>query len=230
MPVQIPAGSRVSLDHYGDGRGLALENNQWGKQDSGANGQQAVWYDEQSRDFGWQWNWNGGQPHKVTAYPEVMFGYKPWSRRQTLCRLQALQSLRVDYAFTTQASGHWNAAFEVWLTSSAIATENHITAEIMVWVARHGDINPAGGYPTKTWPQWGISLHEGHTGQWPIYTFAFDQALFESFVDWRWFLNELVMLGRISNADYVTSVEFGNEIIGGQGQTRVRRFDVQFSA
>jgi len=49
-------------------------------------------------------------------------------------------------------------------------------------------------------------------------------------VDWRWFLNELVMLGRISNADHVTSVEFGNEIIGGQGQTRVRRFDVQFSA
>ena len=161
MTVQIPKGSRVNLSNFGDTRGLALENNQWGQPASGAFGQQTVWYDEQTKDFGWDWDWNGARPHKITAYPEVMFGYKPWSRQRTLCRAQDLKQLRIEYAFQTQASGDWNAAFEVWLTSSSIAHENSISAEIMIWVARNGSINPAGGFASKTWPQWGLSLHEG---------------------------------------------------------------------
>ena len=39
------------------------------------------------------------EPLGNKEFSEVMFGYKPWSHQPTLCRLQALRELRIDYAF-----------------------------------------------------------------------------------------------------------------------------------
>lgn len=224
--VQVPVGQTEVIFGAGGLRGLSVENNCWGAQSNGAQGTQTAWFDQNSNRFGWGWDWHGAPAGSVSAYPEVIFGNKPWSQRETLCRVADLRALRVDYAFATEANGEWNAAFEVWLSRTPTGSAASISAEIMVWVARQGMV-PAGS-PTQSWPQWGLTLHEGQTAHGPIYSFVFDQPQFASFVDWKWFLKQLVQMGRISSTHYVASVEFGNECINGRGRTQVDKFDVIF--
>ena len=43
----------------------------------------------------------------------------------------------VTYDATQQASGRWNVALEMWLTSSLPPAEGNITDEVMIWVDDH---------------------------------------------------------------------------------------------
>ena len=229
MSVEFAEEGLVSLAAHGDARGLALENNQWGRQRNGAEGEQYVWFDADSGEFGWKWKWSGATGGRVTAYPEVVKGHKPWARRETLGRIRDTQELAVDYAFQTQADGSWNAAFDLWLTRGTTAHENEITAEIMVWVARdrEGSLRPCGGEPIRRWSDRGLCLHqERPPNRSPIYSFVFDESVYEGRVDLRWFLDVLLQWGRISEDDAICAVEFGNETVNGSGRTTVRRFDV----
>jgi len=162
-------GNRVRLSHYGDRRGLALENNKWGQQSSGAFGQQSVKYHDQAirarmaleleRCAPAQRDRLSGSDVRLQAVVAPTHVVPPASAQRVAHRLR----------FSTPASADWNAAFEVWLASSPIAHEANVTAEVMIWVARAGSMNRAGGsYPSQTWPQCGFSIYEGHTGQWPI--------------------------------------------------------------
>lgn len=229
MAVEFAEEGLVDLAQYGDARGLSLENNQWGRERNGAQGQQYVWFDAESGDFGWKWKWSGGAGGRVVAYPEVIKGHKPWARRQTLGRIQDTRALSVDYAFQTQADGSWNAAFEMWLTRGPIAHEKDITAEIMVWVARdrEGALRPCGGEPIRRWTGLGLSLHqERPLNRAPIYSFVLDDPTYEGRIDLRWYLDVLLQWGRIAEQDSICAVEFGNETVNGSGRTTVRRFDV----
>jgi hypothetical protein len=232
MPIEFPNECLVPLADYGDTRGLSLENNQWGRTRSSAVGDQSVWYDTANGQFGWTWNWNKSNGGRVVGYPEVMYGHKPWSRRETLGRIDEMRTLEVDYAFETVADGSWNAAFEMWLTRGAIAHENEISAEIMVWVARDGAgaLRPCGGDAIRTWPDRGLRLYQERRPQpAPIFSFVLDQPHCEGRVDLRWYLEVLMQWGRVSAGDHVCAVEFGNEAVDGRGSTTVRRFDVTCS-
>lgn len=227
MPIEFPDEGLVPLAKYGDTRGLALENNQWGKVRNGASGGQTLWYDAASGHFGWTWEWRDAAGGRVTAYPEVMLGHKPWSRHETLGAIQHTKALTVDYAFETVADGSWNAAFEIWLTRGPVAHENEITAEIMVWVARDGALRPCGGDSIRKWPERGLQLYQERRPQGaPIFSFVLDQSQYEGRVDLRWYLDVLMQWGRVSATDHICAVEFGNEAVDGSGSTTVRRFDV----
>jgi hypothetical protein len=229
MSLAFPNEGLVRLAEHGDTRGLMLENNQWGRPRNGAQGSQCVWYEPQGGSFGWDWNWSDAGGGRVTSYPEVMLGYKPWSRRETLGRVGDLAQLTVDYAFDTVADGSWNAAFEMWLTRGAIAHEDQISAEVMVWVARdaQGSLRPCGGDAIRTWPDRGLRLHQERSPQrWPIYSFVLDRPMCEGRIDLRWYLDVLIEWSRVSRDDHLCAVEFGNETVNGSGRTTVRRFDV----
>lgn len=228
-PLVFEDENLVRLAAHGDTRGLALENNQWGRTRNGASGEQTVWYESASGEFGWNWNWTGANGGRVTGYPEVMHGHKPWARRETLGRIQDVRTLAVDYAFETVADGSWNAAFDVWLTKGAQAHENETTAEIMVWVARDAAdaLRPCGGEAIRSWPDRGLRLHqERPLNRSPIFSFVLDRPQYEGRVDLRWYLDVLLEWGRVSGSDHICAVEFGNEVVNGKGSTTVRRFDV----
>ncbi|MGH8515862.1 MAG: GH12 family glycosyl hydrolase domain-containing protein [Panacagrimonas sp.] len=219
----------VCLAAHGDRRGLALENNQWGRTRNGATGQQTVWYDNERGEFGWNWNWTGANGGRVTGYPEVVHGHKPWSHRETLGRIQQIGTLAVDYEFETVADGSWNATFEMWLTRGAKAHGNDITAEIMVWVARDAAdaLRPCGGEAIRSWPDRGLRLYQERSSQRaPIFSFVLDRPQHAGRVDLRWYLDVLLEWGRIPGGDHICAVEFGNEVVNGSGSTVVRRFDV----
>jgi hypothetical protein len=229
MSLEFAEEGPIRLAPHGDTRGLALENNQWGRARNGAQGHQSMWYDRASGEVGWRWKWEGAAGGRVTAYPEVFKGHKPWDRRETLGRIQDTEALSVDYAFETIADGTWNAAFDLWLTRSATAHEDELTAEVMVWVGRdpEGALRPCGGDAIRRWTDRGVSLHQDRPlNRAPIYSFVLDEPAWEGHIDLRWYLGVLIEWGRISATDSICAVEFGNEIVNGGGRTTVRRFDV----
>lgn len=236
--INIDYGETKALE---DSRGLTLENNNWGQRDSGAQGYQKFWYEHSNQDFGWQWHWHNGLNNKVTAYPEVIYGNKPWSRQPALGQVHNLAQLQVDFSFDVYAPerGGWNAAFEVWLTDipqiSHGRVEDRIATEVMIWLAHDADwaIQPLGrANRIQSWDAYGLDLFEhlpNDPQKWPVYSYVFRNPFTQGSIDWRWYLSELANRRKISTNNYVTSVEFGNEIINSQGQTTVTQFDVGFS-
>ena len=71
---------------------------------------------------GWTWNFPGLDP-SVFAYPEIIFGWKPWSGGPTSdarfpLKVADVGKLVMHYEVETEASGNYNLAPEVWLTRS----------------------------------------------------------------------------------------------------------------
>ena len=128
-------------------------NNQWGRDKAkGRNEQCLLTRDANGQiEAGWTWNWSGFDP-SVFAYPEIEFGWKPWSGGPSTdprfpMRVSDLPQLSLHYEVETQADGSYDLAPEVWLTNSPATTAANpksITTEVMFWMDYAGGAQPAG--------------------------------------------------------------------------------------
>ncbi|UCH65981.1 MAG: hypothetical protein JSW63_02270, partial [Ignavibacterium sp.] len=87
-----------------------LSNNVWGK-GSETNYEQCIYYESTNNqtEIGWNWNWPGNG--NVRAYPEIIFGHKPWSTTSTSSLLPARinsKSITMKYSGSATAIGQWN--------------------------------------------------------------------------------------------------------------------------
>ena len=87
--------------------------------------------------YGWRWQWPRGSGD-VKAYPEVIYGFKPWFTFSTTANLprpiSTIDELSVAYDVEMQARGRYNLAFDIWVTSNDRPTPSDITHEVMIWV------------------------------------------------------------------------------------------------
>src|SRR5882672_35212 len=183
----------------------------------------------------WTWNWpnSGGN---VKAYPEVVFGYKPAASattQQLPKRITDIAELTVRYDIASTHSGSGNTAFDIWLTDTPLPSTfavPPITHEIMVWLESYGGMVPSGAF---------------------IETAAIDGTAYDVFIKdnvgrgWRYIafrrvrpqlgsgtlnLKALLDYARskalVGGTEYVASVEFGNEVISGSGDSRLNSFVV----
>lgn len=214
-----------------------VENNTWGKGSLagwsqciglGNGGGSAV-----SARFTWNWLDSGGN---VKAYPEVIFGFKPSTSSTTVLlpkQVDSLEILSVRYDVTSSHTGTGNTAFDVWLTNTpepnAFASPP-ITHEIMIWLESYGSLNPGGNFRERT--------SVGGT--------AYDMFVGENFgAGWRYIafrrvepsaqadtLDVLALIlhtkqsGLLAGSEYVASVEFGNEVVSGTGDTKIYAFEI----
>lgn len=194
-------------------------------------------------EIGWTWNWPGYDP-TVFAYPQIMFGWKPWSGGKPSdarfpLKVSAMQGLSLEYEVETQAEGSYNLAPEIWLTSSGKWTEQPnptlITTEIMFWMDYQQGAVPAGKVVDQ--PVLGGVRYElfkadniGDRGDgrgWTLYSFRSPTRQLAGRIPIDALLRYMVEKGLVSADEYIASVEFGNEVVGGSGTTWVRKFEVQ---
>lgn len=193
-------------------------------------------------EIGWTWNWPGNDP-TVFAYPQIMFGWKPWSGGTPSdprfpLRISDMQSLSLDYEVETQAEGSYNLAPEIWLTHSGKWSEKPdptlITTEIMFWMDYRKDAVPAGkivDQPVLGGVRYDLFRADniGNRGDgrgWTLYSFRSPTRQLSGRIPIDELLRYMTGKGLVSANDYVASVEFGNEVVGGSGTTWVRRFAV----
>jgi hypothetical protein len=246
-PGRLEAGT---TSHCQNGFAFAVgpyryENNQWGRQKARAASEQCLMQREQAgqKQYGWSWDWPGEAP-SVYAYPEIIWGWKPWTGGVSTDarfprRIADLQELRINYSVVTDAIGSYNLAPEVWLThrkdTSGKPNPELITTEIMFWLDYAGISRPAGdiieeptigGVRYELWKMDNMGDKGGGVG-WRIYSFKSPVITRSGTLDVHLILQHMVAQGQINPADYVASVEFGNEIVGGRGTTWIERFEIE---
>jgi hypothetical protein len=222
------------------------ENNQWGSgKEHGAFQQCLLERSVGGRsERGWTWNWPGSDS-SVFAYPEIIFGWKPWTGGQSSdarfpMKLSNMRHLSIQYEVETDALGSYNLAPEVWIVSgrSSAGAPNPrlISAEVMFWVEAAGIARPAGtvvdrpqinGVVYELWQKDGAG--DNGAGGWRLLSFKTPTTVRGGSVPVDQLLGYLVSKGLLSADHYVATVEFGNEITGGSGTTWVKKFDVEVS-
>jgi hypothetical protein len=246
-------GSKISAPEgvaafYGDGDEIRVgayvyNNNQWGKAKASGDFWQCLTKRRSAAgtQFGWAWSWPGIDP-TVFAYPEIIYGWKPWSGGASTdprlpMKVADVRRMQMRFAVDIDAKGAWNVAPEVWLSRSGTATEEpdsgSITTEIMFWMDSHG-MQPAGmragtvtvdGGAYTLWKYSSMGVGTGTTG-WLYLAFVSATPRREGTIDLAAFFRALLDKGLISGENWVTSIEFGTEIAGGAGSVWVRDYEV----
>lgn len=211
-------------------------NNVWGKQDTTDYDQCVMRRVVDGNDeYGWNWRWPAPSD-RVRVYPEVLFGWHPHRRASTTSqlprRISSLSDLYVNYDAYLTATGVYNAAFEMWLTTEDPPSPETITTEIMIWVDRTWDLETSslidsvdvGGVTFAVYLR---PEHVSASGVRHVYVaFVSHTDQFSGTLDLKRFLDYLVDREVISADDYVSVVEFGTEVKHGTGELWLKEFEV----
>jgi hypothetical protein len=221
------------------------ENNVWGHDKAKSGYEQCLLQRTVNGrvERGWSWNWPGFDA-SVFAYPQIVFGWKPWSGGQPTderfpLKVADIEHLALHYEVETQATGTYNLAPEIWLTRSGkwtpSATPGLITTEIMFWMDYSGGAEPAGKLVDR--PKVGGIGYEmwraddfGAGGKWRYLAFKSTEIRRQGTIDMLAVLRYAIERKLVNADHYVASVEFGNEVMGGSGTTWVERFEVEARA
>jgi hypothetical protein len=221
------------------------DNNQWGRKKAKGKAEQCLLTRRFAgrTEHGWTWNWPGFDA-SVFAYPEIEFGWKPWAGgKSTDARfpigLRSLPRVALIYEVETEASGSYNLAPEVWLidgpVSSELASPKRITTEVMFWMDYASGARPAGsviakpildGIEYELWREDDIGKDANGKG-WALLSFKSPSIQRKGTIGVDALLKHLVELKQVNPDDYLASIEFGNEVMGGSGTTWVKRFEIQ---
>ena len=187
--------------------------------------------------YGWQWRWPLVSGN-VKAYPEVIFGHKPLGHPPIPPtapglpkRISDINRFQVSYDVETTARGLYNLAFEMWVTSDNPPTTENITHEIMVWVDHTispalpefivGEVEIDGAvYDLYIDPGTGLEGDDKYIA------FSSRKRQLSGTLNFEKFIGHLVAHHLLPTDQFVTSVELGNEVIEGTGETWIRRFRV----
>jgi hypothetical protein len=209
-----------------------LSNNVWGK-GSETNYEQCIYYESinNQTEIGWNWNWpaNGN----VRAYPEIIFGLKPWSTTSTSALLPAQinsNNITLNYSGSALAIGQWNLAYDIWLTNSLTPTPENITHEIMIWMHKTDSITPAGtnrGTISISGNNYDLWVSENHNNSWAYIAFVTETTKLSATVDLNAFMDYLISNNYVSPELYISAIEFGTEIFEGIGNVALTEYDVE---
>ena len=183
----------------------------------------------------WTWSWSNSAGN-VTGYPEVIFGQKPGKQSTSIVLPKKISSIRVatvayDVASTHTGSG--NTAFDIWLTNtpnpSAFAVPP-ITHEIMIWLETYGDMRPDGTLvevATIDGSLYSVFVAENVGQGWRYIAFqSATPRLGAATIDLAAFLSYVRYKGLATGDEYLASIEFGNEVISGTGETLLNSYAV----
>lgn len=226
-PTEIPLdttscndGAEINVDE------LTIQNNVWGK-GSITNYQQCIRATKKNSisTFEWIWSWpNSG--NNVKAYPEIIYGLKPFGNTTTTSRLPVklseINSINVSFdSIKTDMTGTGNLAFDIWITDSQTPLQNNIKHEIMIWLKNLGQA-PAGALTARIIIA-GVEydFYSGNVGSWNYFAFLKVTQDDLNNIPVGEFINYLKNNAYILPEEYLSSIEFGNEVIQGSGKTVV---------
>jgi hypothetical protein len=222
------------------------ENNQWGSGKSQGPFEQCLLERkvDGKKERGWSWSFPGTDS-SVFAYPEIIFGWKPWTGGKTTdphlpTRVGDFKKLTLIYEVESQITGSYNLAPEVWIINRNIkngaAAPSAISAEVMFWMDSGGVAQPGGslagnyvvhGDSYELWKQDGANGSGASSANWRLLSFKRVAPLLKGSIDIPAFMRLLVDEKLVDPNQYIATVEFGNEVTGGVGTTWVKHIEVQ---
>ena len=209
---------------YGD---YLIENNVWGQGE--INDYSQCIFTTNDSSFGWNWTWPD-IGYNVKAYPEIIFGKKPWSTTSTTyelpMKISMVETFEVNFDLTIEASGNYNLAFEFWVTEDSTSNQEQITNEVMIWTT-NSQLQPAGEQIAVFFSDgYYYDLFRAEFNDWIYYAFVSQTDQQEGTLNVHNFINYMVATGYLNPNEYLASFELGNEIVNGSGQTNIRQYSI----
>ncbi len=215
-----------------------LNNNVWNKGDRTDYTQCIFAHSETPpTTMGWRWDWPG-DAREIQAYPEVMVGDSPWDAEPVTGGLPlpvGARDVLVTYTAAISATGQWNVAFELWLTSDPAPAEQNITDEVMIWIARNDLMPGPPVYDKVTFDGVAYTVHVapghgdasgGSAATWKYIAFVAREPQLSGKLNMNHFLDYLVEKQVIEPDRYIASLELGTEIRSGKGEFILSAYEV----
>ncbi|MEO1714271.1 MAG: hypothetical protein AAFU60_13135, partial [Bacteroidota bacterium] len=217
-----------------------VENNVWnaGGLAAGSYTQCIYSYEKEDLSFwGWEWAYPN-DAYGVNAYPQIIYGWKPWIASSTTPKLPLkvgdINRLKVSYAVdVSRNNGSYNLAFDNWINSSSSINPQNIQFEFMIWEDAH-NLDPFGEFQGAVTTSNGVyHLYQGEPdweppgSNWTYLAFVRQGNRQAGTVDIDELLTYLVEQGIVSAESYLASIEFGNEVGNSTGRTIVQEFVVE---
>jgi len=214
-------------------------NNVWNKGIASGAFRQKVFLEmlDGQEAFGWQWSWPRGWD--VMAYPEVVYGDKPWDPPSGVpsefpFRVSS-KNMAVRYDIRLTATGTYTMAFTLWGIANINNPKSSITHEIMIWTANRGG-TPAGtkrgtllmsGVNFDVYVNPNQSDNSGaNKSRWTYVAFVAQTPLLKGQLDLNSMTDYLLKQGIMAPNTFLTSVELGTEISGGEGKAEILDYTV----
>ena len=216
-----------------------IVNNVWNKGAANEPGNQKVFVEtlDGKEAFGWQWSWSA--LWSVVAYPEVIYGNSPWdesSRTKTeFPFIVGKKNISVDFDISLKATGIYNMAFSLWAVTDPLSPKSTISHEIMIWNVNHYmfpagaavDSIVVGGVNYKMYFVNGHRDSSGSSSQmWTYIAFVSDRPVLKGTLDFNTFTDYLIKKGILTQNNYITNVELGNEVVRGTGIVEIKYYHV----
>lgn len=224
--------------------GCSLINNVWNKGAAGKDFEQQIFTEtlDGKNVYGWRWRAPWHLMTRVVSQPQLVCGDKPWDAPFRLNNQFPFRAgskkLTANFDAHVGAAGTYNMAFSLWAVSSLPASRSVITHEIMIWNANSGQ-SPGGTKRdsiTVGKTAYDVYLEENHadnSGQnanhWTYVAFVAQKPLLSGQLDVTAFLDYLLQHGILNNSQYLTSLEFGNEVCEGSGIVEIHNFSLSFN-
>jgi len=187
---------------------------------------------------GWQWNWTNSS-YSVVAYPEIVIGDKPWDTAAGISTpfpvAAGSADIVADFKTNITATGVYNMAFSIWGFTNTSDPRNSITHEIMIWVLNNG-LSPAG---TKQYTttidgvEFDVYVKENHgddsggaSNKWTYIAFEPQSDIKAGPFHLDDFIDFLASKSLITSANYLSSVELGNEVVRGSGSVEIEDYAI----
>ena len=217
--------------------GFTLHNNQWGLYKIKKGTYQQKIY-KADGIVGWDWQ----VPRKsygVIGYPMLQIGVDPWAPLAEVEQvnyyqdLTKIQQFDVTYATTlTTSSRKYNLAFDFWLhTDEKVGYEN-IATEVMIWEdyqkfkpfgQKKGTlVTSSGAYTVYVGDIYKKELRKG----WKYIAFVRQQPRTTGTVHVLDFIQYLKSHHYLAHAKYLSSFEFGTEILNASGSIQVHQYRI----
>ena len=215
-----------------------LHNNLWGKKRLKNDSAMLCTFQSENY-FGWKWQMPKNAKG-VIGYPAIRVGANAWNSTKKIngfpIQLDSIQKLAVNYETEIHVKHQkYNLAFDLWLSSDFQSSKESITTEIMIW-EDYFDFKSFGKKVDKIETEFGTYevmkgyLQNAEFGQnWQYFAFVRIEKRNSGFVDVQFLINYLIENHLVNPSEFLTSVEFGNEIGNSSGFTLVKEFDLKLN-
>lgn len=220
-----------------------MNNNQWGYENAGNEAySQCIFVDTSTNpvSYGWTWSWPRGNGN-AKAYPEIMYGWKPWrdgpwantsTEPSFPQRISHLKRIVASYSANVSGSGIYNLAFDLWITSASVPYPENITREVMIWVDKQNWTVGNDIFVEKTvidGEEYSFYRRDNHgvAGySWTYLLFVKTNMNQGGSLNIDSFVRYLKDKNHISESEYLANVEFGTELVQGQGQATISNYSI----
>lgn len=211
-----------------------LFNNVWGQ------GQVQGWtqsiFHNNDKNMGWNWNWPSNTS-SVKGYPSIVSGWH-WTAGYTPgsglpVRLWDNKNINTSVNYSIKANGTYNAAYDVWFHETDKASSDSAqTDELMIWL-NNTKAGPAGSYVETVslagsdWDLYKGWIDAGNGKGWNVFSFVRKKNTNSASFNIKNFTDYIIYTKKwMSNAKFMSSVEFGTEIFGGSGSMNISKWNV----